>query len=93
MGAWILTRDRIRDHRKLRLFLEVNGKVRIDAPAADMVFHPGQIISAISRNVKLVPGDLVMMGCPGVGEPLRHKDVVRAGIEGIGVLENTVIRG
>ncbi|MCF6188225.1 MAG: fumarylacetoacetate hydrolase family protein [Desulfobulbaceae bacterium] len=50
-----------------------------------------QIISFISRNFTLEPGDIIITGTlSGVG-PLQHGDVVEVEIENIGILKNPVV--
>jgi 2-keto-4-pentenoate hydratase/2-oxohepta-3-ene-1,7-dioic acid hydratase in catechol pathway len=49
----------------LRLTLSVNGQVRQDAFAADMIVRPAQALSLLSRFQPLAPGDLVLTGTPG----------------------------
>lgn len=90
VGPWIVRKQDIPDSMKLNIFLKVNGMMKIKANTSNMIFTPQQVISTISKNIKLMPGDLIMMGCPGVPESLKHKDVIKAGIKGIGVLENSV---
>ena len=92
VGPWIITKDNIKDHMRLDISLELNGKVEIRTNTSEMISTPEEIISTISNNIELMPGDLIMMGCPGLPEKLEHNDVIRAGIEGIGILENTVVR-
>ncbi len=69
-----------------------------DGNTADMLFSVPSLISYISRQITLDPGDLVITGTPaGVGvfrDPpvfLVPGDRVRCEIEGIGVVENPVV--
>jgi 2-keto-4-pentenoate hydratase/2-oxohepta-3-ene-1,7-dioic acid hydratase in catechol pathway len=62
-----------------------------------MAFNVSEIVHHLSRVMTLEPCDIIATGTPaGVGfamKPkkfLRHGDVIRIEIEGIGVLENTV---
>ena len=66
-----------------------------DSTTAQMVFSIEELIAYLSRVVPLVPGDLIATGtCGGVGAArgrfLEPGDVMRAEVEGIGVLENPV---
>jgi 2-keto-4-pentenoate hydratase/2-oxohepta-3-ene-1,7-dioic acid hydratase in catechol pathway len=57
-----------------------------------MVFSPDFLVSYISQVMTLLPGDIVLTGTPmGVGS-LQIGDRICIEIEGIGRLENTVIR-
>ena len=49
----------------LRLTLSVNGEVRQDAFAADMIVRPAQALTLLSRFQPLAPGDLLLTGTPG----------------------------
>ena len=67
----------------------VNGEVRQDFPVSDMFFSPNRIVSAISHDMELYPGDVIACGTSiGSGE-LASGDVVDIVIDGIGVLSNT----
>ena len=52
---------------------------------------PAEVIQAISQNIELLPGDLIMMGCPGEPAKLARGDMVSAGIRGVGSIENEVV--
>ena len=69
-----------------------------DGNTSDMLFTVPQLISFISQQITLEPGDLVITGTPaGVGvfrDPpvfLEPGDRVRCEIEGIGRVENPVV--
>jgi 2-keto-4-pentenoate hydratase/2-oxohepta-3-ene-1,7-dioic acid hydratase in catechol pathway len=49
----------------LRLTLSVNGEVRQDSTAADMIVHPAQAMTLLSRFQPMAPGDLLLTGTPG----------------------------
>ncbi|MEH3033553.1 MAG: fumarylacetoacetate hydrolase family protein [Aeromicrobium erythreum] len=53
--------DRIPD---LRLRLWVNGELRQDRTAADMIFAPAEALAALARFQHLDAGDLVLTGTP-----------------------------
>lgn len=70
----------------------VNGTQTQRGSFDDMIFDLGTCISYISHIMTLEVGDVVLTGTPsGVG-PLQHGDRVEVEIEGIGVLENAVVR-
>lgn len=56
--------------RELRLTLRVNGEVRQDASAGDMVFDPAATLTELTQIEDLDPGDLILTGTPG-GVALR----------------------
>ncbi|MBI4025026.1 MAG: fumarylacetoacetate hydrolase family protein [Verrucomicrobia bacterium] len=88
VGPWIVTPDAIGDPTRLDLFLDVNGQRRLASNTSEMIFGVKEVVAALRRRLQLMPGDLIMMGCPGLAEKLRPGDVVRMEIAGIGVLEN-----
>jgi 2-keto-4-pentenoate hydratase/2-oxohepta-3-ene-1,7-dioic acid hydratase in catechol pathway len=94
MGPWIATADEL-DGRATRVRGWVNGELRQDGKTQDMIFDIPTLIETCSRGITLVPGDVIATGTPsGVGmgftppKWLRHGDVVRVEIDGIGVIEN-----
>jgi 5-oxopent-3-ene-1,2,5-tricarboxylate decarboxylase/2-hydroxyhepta-2,4-diene-1,7-dioate isomerase len=69
----------------------LNGEKKQDASVSEMLFNVNDIIAYVSAFMTLEPGDLIATGTPpGVG-PLQPGSTVQIVIEGIGVLENTVI--
>jgi fumarylpyruvate hydrolase len=67
-----------------RIALRVNGDLRQEGDLADQIWPVPEIIAAISRFVKLAPGDLIFTGTPdGVGK-LKKGDVAEGEIEGVG---------
>lgn len=69
----------------------VNGEVRQDAPASDMVFSIPRLLAHISRIMTLEPGDLIATGTPdGVG-PLEPGDEVEVRVAGVGSVKNPVV--
>ena len=98
VGPCLVTPDEL-DPLNLRLWTEVDGQVMQDSNTSDLVFKPAQLIAYISQVFTLEPGDLIPTGTPsGVGMArtpsvwLREGNVVRCGIDGIGVLENRCVR-
>ncbi|GAB2931610.1 fumarylacetoacetate hydrolase family protein [Rhodococcus aerolatus] len=49
----------------LRLRLRVNGEVRQDSLAEDMIVRPVEALRVLARFQRLDPGDLVLTGTPG----------------------------
>jgi len=69
----------------------VNGRERQNYPTSDMIFSPAQIVSQLSRELTLEPGDLITCGTSlGVGV-LKPGTTVEVAIEGIGVLRNLFV--
>lgn len=66
-GPWLTLVDAADLARlgSLRLTLSVNGEMRQDAFAADMIVQPAQALTLLSRFQPLSPGDLLLTGTPG----------------------------
>ena len=80
-----------RDLQDLDLLLTVNGEVRQSGNTRNMIFSVASLISYVSRYMTLEEGDILITGTPeGVSE-IRHGDVVRAEIKGVGCVSNNVI--
>ena len=97
-GPCITTADELKSTENLRIRTWVNDELRQDSTTKNMIFNVYEIVHQISRVMTLEPCDIIATGTPkGVGfawkpQPkfLKHGDVVRIEIEGIGVLENIV---
>jgi len=84
-GPWIVSGL---DPMSLRVRTIVAGVERQNYPVADMFFSPHEIVSRISQDMTLEPGDVIACGTSlGAGE-MQDGDTVAIAIEGIGVLEN-----
>jgi len=67
----------------------LNGAERQNYPVADMIFSPQQLVSLISHDMTLLPGDLICCGTSvGVGVMKESVNSVIIAIEGIGELGN-----
>ena len=67
----------------------LNGEERQHYPISDMVFQPVKLVSLLSHDMTLMPGDVIACGTNvGVGsmKPGSHVEVT---IDGIGTLSNT----
>ena len=68
----------------------LNGKEHQNYPVTDMIYSPRQIVSLISRDMTLMPGDLISCGTSLGAEVMRDPtNVVEISIGGIGTLSNT----
>ena len=77
----------------LAVTTRVNGTVRQQGPASDMVFTIPVIIEYISRAMTLEPGDIIATGTPdGIG-PLAPGDRVEVEVSGVGSVSNPVVAG
>ena len=98
MGPYLALADEIPDPGNLRLRTWVNGELRQDGNTRTLIFDIPAIISFLTRQLTLEPGDVIATGTPaGVGlgmKPpvwLQPGDTVRMEIDGLGLLENPVV--
>ncbi len=98
LGPWITTRDAIADVHNLTIRGLLNGEVMQSSNTGQMIFGIPFLISYISQDITLEPGDIISTGTPeGVGafrKPpvwLKDGDVFEVEIEGLGTLRNSVI--
>ena len=76
------------DVNTLVLRTTLNGSLRQQFPMTDMLFHPAELVSRISRDLTLNPGDLILCGTSvGVGV-MKPGSTVEVEIDGIGKLVN-----
>jgi 2-keto-4-pentenoate hydratase/2-oxohepta-3-ene-1,7-dioic acid hydratase in catechol pathway len=56
--------DELKRVQDLRLQLWVNGELRQDMTASDMIYSPVQALQSLTRFQRLDPGDLILTGTP-----------------------------
>jgi 2-keto-4-pentenoate hydratase/2-oxohepta-3-ene-1,7-dioic acid hydratase in catechol pathway len=66
----------------------VNGRERQNYPASDMIFGPAELVSRISQDMTLVPGDVIACGTSLGVLPMKPGTTVEVAIDGIGTLRN-----
>jgi ketopantoate reductase/2-keto-4-pentenoate hydratase/2-oxohepta-3-ene-1,7-dioic acid hydratase in catechol pathway len=77
------------DPLKLSVKTILNGKERQNYPVADMFFPPHKLVAAISKDVTLMPGDIIACGTSlGAGTMGDAHNVVEIVIDGVGSLGN-----
>lgn len=76
------------DPEKLRVRTLLDGLVRQDYPISDMRFSVAQLVSLISQDMTLLPGDIILCGTSvGVGS-MKPGSTVEVEIAGVGRLTN-----
>ena len=67
-----------------------NGQLRQNSNTSQLIFKPHEIVSFVSNNMTLLPGDVILTGTPsGVG-PIQSGDKLEVRIQGLAPLTNTV---
>lgn len=73
-------------NEQTNIWLDVNNQKRQNSTIQKMIWNVPEIISILSHEFELQPGDLIYTGTPaGVGA-IKKGDVVKGGIDGIGSL-------
>lgn len=76
------------DPVKLTVKTVLNGQERQNYPVSDMIFPPVKLVSLISQDMTLNPGDVICCGTSvGVGS-MKPGSQIEITIEGIGTLAN-----
>ncbi|NHB75684.1 fumarylacetoacetate hydrolase family protein [Rhodobacter calidifons] len=98
-GPWLVTKDEAGDIGNLKMWLEVDGRRYQDGSTATMIFGVAHIVSYLSQFMSLEPGDVISTGTPpgvGLGQKppvyLKGGEVMRLGIDGLGVQTQRVVR-
>ncbi len=91
IGPYFVTADEVPNPQDLPLSLKLNGVTVQDSTTADMIFSVAEIISYMSRFMRLVPGDIITTGTPaGVGMGMKPQrflapgDVMELTVKGLG---------
>jgi len=88
VGALIETELDVSD---LQITTRVNGVVKQNGRTSQMVFSIPYLIRYISNQMTLNAGDVIATGTPAGVSQLNVGDVCDVEIEGIGILQNTVV--
>lgn len=95
IGPWITTADEAPTDMTMQTW--VNGEQRQNAHISQLIFDVPTLIEQMSAAMTLLPGDIILTGTSvGVGigfnppKFLKHGDVVRVAISGLGELNNPV---
>jgi 2-keto-4-pentenoate hydratase/2-oxohepta-3-ene-1,7-dioic acid hydratase in catechol pathway len=91
VGPWIVPQEEVR-YEEIRVRTFVDDQKRQDASVRDMIFSIDELIEHITAVMTLEPGDLIATGTPsGIG-PVSPGAVVRVAIDGVGALQNQVVK-
>lgn len=76
----------------LRIRVFVNDRLEAENTTANLVRSIAQLIADVTEFMTLSPGDLLLSGVPDGMPLLRPGDMARVEIDGLGALENPVLR-
>ncbi|MFI4869244.1 MAG: fumarylacetoacetate hydrolase family protein [Steroidobacterales bacterium] len=78
------------DWLRARLITRLDGVERQNYPLSDMIFSPLELVSRISHDMSLLPGDVIACGTSlGIGS-IKDGSTVEVTIDGIGSLVNSL---
>jgi len=87
VGPWVDTEWKPSEQR---IWSEVDGEVRQDSTLAAMIANVPRIVSYVSHNLTLLPGDLILTGTPSGISRIESGQNVSCGVGALGVLSNPV---
>jgi 2-keto-4-pentenoate hydratase/2-oxohepta-3-ene-1,7-dioic acid hydratase in catechol pathway len=87
IGPWIET-EFVPDGQELSS--RINGETKQSSTISHMLHNVPKLISYISHNMTLLPGDVILTGTPAGITQIVSGDIVECEIEGIGTLVNPV---
>ena len=86
-----LVRDWSPEGKTLRT--RVNGKVVQESGLDGMIWDMAYLVTDLARLITLVPGDLILSGTPANSRPVQPGDLVTVEVDGLGLLENSIVGG
>ena len=87
IGPWIET-EFVPDGQELTS--RINGETKQASTLSHMLHNVPKLISYVSQNMTLLPGDVILTGTPAGISQIVAGDVVECEVEGIGTLVNPV---
>jgi len=97
IGPWIVTADEMREPYKMRMKATISGEVWSDSVMSDGLYTFADLISFISRDETLQPGEFIAAGTVSNGcglerdRYLKDGDTVELWMEGLGTLRNKLV--
>jgi len=88
LGPWIET-EFVPDGQMIES--RIDGEIRQSASIDLMLHDVPKIISYVSHNMTLLPGDIILTGTPAGIAKISSGEIVECEIEGIGTLVNPVV--
>ncbi|MCG8440606.1 MAG: fumarylacetoacetate hydrolase family protein [Caulobacterales bacterium] len=69
-----------------RIWLKVNGELRQEGDLSQLIWPASDILAAISRSMRLEPGDLIFTGTPSGVAAVGPGDRLEGGVDGVGTV-------
>jgi len=75
----------------LQIVSKLNGNIVQDYNTNDMFFNVYEIVSFLSKDMSLYPGDIIACGTNAGLGPMNEGDTIQVSVEGIGELTNKLV--
>jgi 2-keto-4-pentenoate hydratase/2-oxohepta-3-ene-1,7-dioic acid hydratase in catechol pathway len=92
VGPWFVTADEIPDPHNLRIRYWSNGELRQDGNTSEMFHSIPEQLCWLTSALTLAPGDVLSTGTPPGVRSVQPGDELRGEIDGLGFIENMVVR-
>ena len=79
------------DPLNLQIESKLNGKTVQNYNTSDMFFNVYEIVSFLSKDMSLLPGDIIACGTNAGLGPMNEGDTIQVSVEGIGELTNKLV--
>ena len=76
------------DPMNLQIKSKLNDKIVQNYNTSDMFFNVYEIVSFLSKDMSLLPGDIIACGTNAGLGPMNHNDKITVSVEGIGLVTN-----
>ena len=76
------------DPLNLQVKSKLNGKTVQNYNTSDMFFNVYEIVSFLSKDMSLLPGDIIACGTNAGLGPMEHGDIIEISVQGIGKVTN-----
>lgn len=76
---------------RLVIQTRLDGELLQEYSVTDMVFHPYRLVSLLSQDMTLYPGDVIACGTGLGAQAMQDGQIVEVSIEGVGILRNRMV--
>ncbi len=91
IGPYIIDASEVPDPHNLMMRTYINGELKQEGSTKDLIFNVPYLVSYLSNIMTLSPGDMIFTGTPEGLAHVKPGDEVIVEVEGVGVLNNTII--
>lgn len=92
IGPWVVLKEEVPNPNDLEITVYVNDEIKQVNSTINLIRPIPKLIADITEFMSLYPGDVVLIGVPKNRPLVKADDKIRIQIEGIGFLENTVVK-